>query len=308
MMKIRTWRQSRWLPSRQPRRQAVGGSVFAESTFAELAWQRTRHAATRWGWWGVAVGLVFGLVAFAPASWLARSIANSTRGHLLLTEARGTVWSGSAVLVLTGGTDSRDATSLPGRLNWDIGLHGLGFELRLRQDCCLNGTVTLQLKPGLGRMQTTLQPSDAARASGWIAQWPAAWLQGLGTPWNTLQLRGTLRFASSGLQLETVRGRWRMGGQAEVQLLDAASRVSTLDSLGSYRLNLRGDAVNASPTMIDLSTLEGGLQLTGNGQWSNGQVRFRGEARAAPGSEAALNNLLNIIGRRQGALSLISIG
>jgi general secretion pathway protein N len=37
-------------------------------------------------------------------------------------------------------------------------------------------------------------------------------------------------------------------------------------------------------------------------------MRFRGEARAAEGQEAALANLLNIIGRRQGATSLISIG
>jgi general secretion pathway protein N len=37
-------------------------------------------------------------------------------------------------------------------------------------------------------------------------------------------------------------------------------------------------------------------------------VRFRGEARAAEGSQAALDNLLNIIGRRQGERSVISIG
>jgi general secretion pathway protein N len=37
-------------------------------------------------------------------------------------------------------------------------------------------------------------------------------------------------------------------------------------------------------------------------------VRFRGEASAAGGNEAALSNLLNIIGKRQGARSAISIG
>ena len=36
--------------------------------------------------------------------------------------------------------------------------------------------------------------------------------------------------------------------------------------------------------------------------------RFRGEARADTGAEGALNNLLNVIGRRQGAISLLSIG
>jgi general secretion pathway protein N len=37
-------------------------------------------------------------------------------------------------------------------------------------------------------------------------------------------------------------------------------------------------------------------------------VRFRGEARANEGDESALTNLLNIIGRRDGARSVISIG
>jgi general secretion pathway protein N len=37
-------------------------------------------------------------------------------------------------------------------------------------------------------------------------------------------------------------------------------------------------------------------------------VRIRAEAHAAAGSEAALNNLLNLIGRRNGASSAISIG
>jgi general secretion pathway protein N len=50
------------------------------------------------------------------------------------------------------------------------------------------------------------------------------------------------------------------------------------------------------------------LQLGGSGQWAAGRLRFKGQASAEPGSEPALNNLLNIIGRRQGALSLISIG
>ena len=50
------------------------------------------------------------------------------------------------------------------------------------------------------------------------------------------------------------------------------------------------------------------LRLSGNGQWVGGRLRFRGEARADAGSEAMLNNLLNIIGRRQGALSVLAIG
>jgi general secretion pathway protein N len=296
---------SAWLPAKRKARFARTG--FAESTLAEIAWQRTRYAASRWGGWGLLVGALYGFIAYAPAGWLARSIASATDGRLLLTEARGTVWGGSAVLVLTGGPGSRDASALPGRLSWDLGLHGLGLELRLRQACCLNGPVALRIKPGFGRMQVELAPPPP-QAGGVIAQWPAAWLAGMGTPWNTLQLGGVLKLTSPGLTLQSAQGRWHLSGQADLMVLGASSRLSTLDTLGSYRLSLTGEADASRPTLISLTTLEGPLQLNGNGQWTAGKVRFRGDARAAPGSEAALNNLLNIIGRRQGALSLISIG
>ena len=58
-----------------------------------------------------------------------------------------------------------------------------------RQDCCLNGTLQLQIRPGFGRI--TRHPACRRRRTG-VGQWPSAWLGGLGTPWNTLQLGGTL--------------------------------------------------------------------------------------------------------------------
>jgi general secretion pathway protein N len=59
---------------------------------------------------------------------------------------------------------------------------------------------------------------------------------------------------------------------------------------------------------ITLSTLEGSLQLSGNGQLLHGRVHFSGEATAAPDAEAALSNLLNILGQRQGAKSILKMG
>ncbi|HEX6363119.1 MAG TPA: type II secretion system protein N [Albitalea sp.] len=282
---------------------SVAGTGWGESTYAETAWEKSRGAALRWGIGGALVGLVAGLVAFAPASWAARWVASATEQRLLLADARGTVWSGSAVPVLTGGPGSRDASALPGRMAWTLALKGLGFELRLRQACCLNGTVPLQLKPGLGRLNVVLP----APPGGWIGQWPSAWLSGLGTPFNTLQLGGAIRLSSpGGIQFESVQGRWLVRGRADVELMNASSRLSTLDTLGSYRLTVNGDAAGAAQLL--LSTLEGALQLSGNGTVGANGVRFRGEARAATGDDAALANLLNIIGRRDGARSVISIG
>lgn len=296
-----------WLPRKRAGQRAnprFARTGFAESTLAEIAWQRTRQAAGRWAVAGIVVGLLLGLVLFAPAAWLSRSLASATDGRLLLTETRGTVWSGSGVAVLTAGEESRDARALPGRLSWRLRPSGLGFELRARQACCLNDEVVLQLRPGLGRFAITLPP----RADATVGQWPAAWLAGLGTPWNTLQPGGVLRLNSPGLTLEWVQGRSRFTGAATIDFIGASSRVAPIDPLGSYRVSIRGDAARGDAATLDLSTLGGALLLSGRGEWTISGVRFRGEARAAEGNEAALNNLLNIIGRRQGARAVIAIG
>jgi general secretion pathway protein N len=278
------------------------GSAYAESTLAQAAWERTRKAVARWGWAGLAFGGVMALVVFAPATWLADAVATRTQQKLLLADARGTVWNGSALLVLTGGPDSRSATMLPGRTSWRIGMRGLALELRVRQPCCISDELVLLLRPGLGRSSMQLMPGSEQ-----LGEWPAAWLAGLGAPWNTLQLGGTLRLASSGLTVDSAASRWAIVGQADLYLSNVASRLTTLDRLGSYRVHLDGTGADRPPALT-LSTLDGALLLSGSGQWTGSQFRFRGEARAAPGAEGELDNLLNFLGRRQGALSLISIG
>ena len=98
----------------------------------------------------------------------------------------------------------------------------------------------------------------------------------------------------------------RLEGQGCLELLKFTSRLSSLDTLGSYQLLLspQGERKLA----LQLSTLDGALRLSGQGDIGAKGLRLRGEASAAPGQEAALNNLLNIIGRREGALSRLSIG
>jgi general secretion pathway protein N len=259
----------------------------------------------RWLALGTVCGVIVAVLVFAPAAWLAGAVASSSAGYFMLSDARGTVWNGSAVLVLTGGEGSRDASALPGRLQWKVGLDGLALAVRLRQDCCLTGEQRLRIVPGFGRMRLELLPSGSG---GPLGQWPAAWLSGLGTPWNTLQLSGALQLSTPGIVLESASGRWTFSGRADLELQSLASRISTLDILGSYRLTLAGDAAQREGTSLSLTTTSGALQLNGSGQIAAGKLRFRGQASAAPGSEAALNNLLNIIGRRQGAQSVISIG
>jgi len=280
----------------------VASTGWTESTLAEKAWVEARGAAVRWAVVGALFGIVIAFIAFAPASWLASAVSSWSGQRLVLADARGTIWSGSAVPVLTGGPDSRDATFLPGRLEWTMAPRWYGVELAARHDCCLNGTVQVQIRPGLGRVRATLAPK-----ADWIAQWPSAWLGGLGTPWNTLQLGGSVRLISPGVSIESVEGRWLLDGKADLALEGVSSRLTTLDTLGSYRVSLTGGGTTGA-TLLSLSTQDGALQLTGSGTWGPGGVKFRGEARSAAADEAALSNLLNIIGRRDGARSIISIG
>lgn len=281
----------------------VAATGWGESTFAEISWDKSRNAALRWAVAGAVVGLIVALIVFAPAAWLANRVASVTGQRLLLADARGTVWNGSAVAIVTGGEGSRDAASLPGRLSWAMRPHGFGLELRLGQACCLNGMVTIRVKPGFGRTSITLLPTP-----GWVGQWPAALLGGLGTPFNTMQLGGSVRLESTGLKIDSVQGRWLVDGRADLVVVEASSRLSTLASLGSYRLSMTGDAASQGFSQLVLGTESGPLQLSGTGTWGPAGVRFRGEARAAPDEQAALSNLLNIIGRRDGARSVISIG
>lgn len=255
-----------------------------------------------WPLAGALVGALAALLAFAPASWLAQSVADATDGRLQLADARGTVWSGSAAVVLTGGPGSRDASALPGRLQWSLSPAGTGLAIYARHDCCLNGELQLRLRPRLSGLRIELVPGTAA-----IGQWPAAWLVGLGTPWNTLRPTGSMLLRSPGLAIDRVQGHWIIDGAAELELSSMGSRVSTLDVLGSYLVRVHGEPA-AGGARMELSTVQGALQLSGSGNWAGSRLRFSGQAQAGPGAEAALNNLLNIIGRRQGALSVITIG
>ncbi len=257
-----------------------------------------RSARTPWAWAlaGALSGALPALAAFAPAQWLAGGVARASGGQLQLAQARGTVWTGSAQLVLTGGAASQDFAALPGRVDWRLRPTWTGVRADVHAACCT--AVPLQLRARLRWGGAHLALADSQ------SQWPAAVLTGLGTPWNTLQPQGQLLLRTHGLQAEWAAGRLVLAGQAQLDALAMSSRLSTLRPMGSYRFALQGGEV---PTLT-LQTLEGSLQLSGSGQWVGQRLRFAGEASAAPEREAALANLLNIIGRRSGARSIITLG
>jgi general secretion pathway protein N len=260
----------------------------------------SRKTQSRGTWWWAGVGGALGAIAatllFAPAVWVQRAAFAATEGRLVLRESQGTIWHGSAQLGLTGGTGSSDATRLPGRVQWDL-RPGLGaIHLALQADCCTGQAQRLTFTPGLRSWSLQILPGESS--------WPAALLAGLGTPWNTVQLQGALLLKTPGLTLVSSVDRMHVEGAMALEMPAMSSRLSTLRPLGSYKLSLQG----GERPELHLQTLQGSLQLQGTGQWTASHLRFVGEARADADHEAELSNLLNIMGRRDGARSVITLG
>jgi general secretion pathway protein N len=256
---------------------------------------RWRHAVI-----GGVLGLVLAMLIWAPARWLAWGVAQASQGQVQWLDARGTVWAGSTQLLLSGGAGSRDPLALPGRVRWTLTPAWTGLRLGWQADCCMAQAAHLQVR--LGASTLNLQVSDHP------SHWPAALLTGLGAPWNTLQPEGQLQLRTEGLQLHWAQGRLQMRGLIDLNLQNLSSRLSPIKPLGSYRIALTGTPEGTPTPGLQLNTIQGPLRLSGQGQWVGQRLRFTGEASAEEGSEAALSNLLNIIGRRQGARSLLSLG
>lgn len=251
--------------------------------------------------WGALLGSLATLVICLPAVWLAAVLQHASGGRVQLLDAQGSWWTGSALLMLTGGSGSRDALILPTRLHWQLRLGWGELRLRLQQDGVLTQGLAVSAQPGWGRLSLTLAPVRQV-------QWPAQWLEGLGAPWNTLKPAGMLSLDSPGLSLLLEGGGRapRLTGTLNLEMQGISSRLSAVNPLGSYRLVLQGQGER--PASLQLSTQAGALQLSGSGEIGPQGLRLRGSASAAEDQAAALNNLLNLIGRRQGAQSHFSIG
>lgn len=257
---------------------------------------KTGRGLWLWACTGACLGAGAALLVLAPARWLAGGLEQFSDGHLQLRQVQGTVWAGSAELVLAGPAGSQGATRLPGRVQWRVRAAWDHLAMALQADCCLPQALTLRVTPRHDRLAFTVDDSQST--------WPMALFSGLGTPWNTVQLEGELQLRSRGLRAEWSVGQLQIDGELALEARDLRSPLSTLKPVGSYRVTLDG---GASPR-LQLETLSGSLQLSGQGHWSGGRLHFNGVASAAPVHEAELSNLLNLIGRREGLLSILKAG
>jgi general secretion pathway protein N len=246
-------------------------------------WMRRAGAALPW----LAVGVLASaavLLARLPAAWIAPQFARMTHGHVNLVDPAGSLWDGSATLMLAAGQDEGDATLLPGRIEWHTAFWPLftgRVRMQMRQTQAMPDPVTVEATP------------RGATVTAGSIDVPASLLAGLGAPFNTLDLDGKVRLAWSP---------WRTFGtdtfgRVTISLTDMSARVSLVKPLGSYEVVVQ--AQGASST-IDLSTLKGPLQLKGHGTLSRGSTSFAGSASATPDQRENLAGLLNLLGRPSG--------
>lgn len=238
---------------------------------------------------GITVGLLTCLLTVAvmlPASWLAPVLSRVSSGSVTLIDPQGSLWHGSASVMLSaGGADAASiggATVMPYRIGWKT--DGLGlFAGRLRVTLQESRPLSQPILIDAGLRSVTV-------FSGGMAI-PAGLLSGLGAPFNTLNLQGDARLSWTDWR---VIGRLAYGGLS-IEVRDAATSLSRVRPLGSYRLNLQASGQVAALT---LSTLQGPLMLSGQGQIREGHVYFDGQAQTDPKNAANLAALLSLAGRR----------
>jgi general secretion pathway protein N len=246
-------------------------------------WMRRVRVALPWAVVGVLSAAAV-MLTLLPAAWITPQFARQTRGHVNLVDPAGSLWHGSATLMLAAGSDMSAATLLPGRIEWSTAFWPL-FTGRVRM-------VMRHSEAMPDPITVDATPRSATVTPGTIAV-PASLLSGLGAPFNTLDLQGNVQLSWSD---------WRSFnreafGQLTVTLNDVSSRVSLVKPLGSYRVTFQ--AQGASST-LDLTTLKGPLMLTGNGTLAGTSTSFQGTASAAPEARENLAGLLNLLGRPSG--------
>lgn len=221
------------------------------------------------------------LIATAPASLIDARLEQASSGGLRLAEASGTLWSGSGQIeVLDANRRSGIAKSIAWHIRPAHLLRGkLLYEVALDQ-AARSFPVTISL--------SGIEVADAD------INLPAAAL-GLGVPkLAALGLTGDMLLHVARLALD----RGSIQGNATLQWHDAGSAFTRISPLGDYELRLEGSGAAAKAA---LRTLQGPLQLDGQGSWTSGSNPvFQGNARVPPQQMQQLAPLLRMFAQERG--------
>ena len=227
------------------------------------------------------LAFALGLIAAAPATLIDSYLQQVSAGGLRLAEASGTLWSGAGQIEIR---DANRRSGIAKKIVWHV-----------RPTYLLRGKILFEvaLDHAAQSFPVTVSLSQVEVADADI-NLPAAAL-GLGVPkLAPLGLTGDMLLHIARLTF----GRGSVQGNATLQWRGAGSAFTRVSPLGDYELRFEGDgaAVRAS-----LRTLQGPLQLEGQGSWASGSNPvFRGNARVPPQQLEQLAPLLRLIAIERG--------
>jgi general secretion pathway protein N len=232
----------------------------------------------------LALGLgayALGLIVTAPASLIDAGLEQASEGRLRLAEAHGTLWSGTGQIELR---DRMQRSGVAKSLNWQI---LPAYFLRGQFRC----EVGLDFAAKHFPVTISLAGIEVADADFNL---PAATL-GIAVPkLAPLGLTGDVLLHVARLSF----GHGAIQGNATLQWRGAGSAYTRISPLGDYELGFegKGGAVRAT-----LRTLQGPLQLDGQGSWAGGgNPAFLGTARIPPEHLPQLAPLMRMIAVERG--------
>jgi general secretion pathway protein N len=217
-----------------------------------------------------------GLVALAPATLVDAALERASAGRMRFAEARGTLWSGTGRVELINAV-GRDGVAQG--ISW----HVLSSSLYRGHLVC-----DIELESATRRFPLTISWSGVELANAELTL-PAAFLPFVVPKLAPLGLTGDMLLHIARWSV----GRGGVEGGATVQWRSASSALTRVAPLGDYELRVegRGTLIHAS-----LHTLQGPLQLDGEGSWTSGQVpAFTAVARTLPQHRQELAPLLGLI-------------
>lgn len=216
------------------------------------------------------------LVATAPATLVDGRLHAASGGRLRLADAHGTLWSGTGQLEIR---DARGRRGLGEPVAWRFAPAAL-----LRARFAYEVALASAARP----FPVTIFWSRIELADADISL-PAAALGHLVPKLATLGLTGELALHVPRLSL----GRGATRGSATMQWRGAGSALSPVSPLGDYELRVSGDGPTVRTT---LHTLQGPLQLDGQGVWSDRRPpEFVATARLPPDQRQAMAPFLRLI-------------
>lgn len=226
-----------------------------------------------------ACAFLLALFITAPASLLDSYVRHATHDRMVLANASGTVWQGTAtpaVLQPQGGLVTLST------LHWKLAVLPL-FSGKLRIH------VQWDELPPASATEVTISYQQIELQHLFIPL-PAKLLSEASTILKPLEFRGQMQVQAEHL-VWSKRG---MEGAAAVDWQEASSALSSIVPLGNYHLALNGAGERVN---IGLSTTSGTLLLQGQGGWSAARgLEFHGQAQASPGNAERLTELLHHLG------------